>query len=117
MSKRLLCRVETKFHNSVNAKTRQTGVPFSEVARRYLARWVEGGELPPKAEESEATKDSQLPVVVGDALYRRILSKSRGSKVGYAEVVRRGLARWVETGEMPASSKKLAGRRGRPRGR
>ena len=45
-SKAIPVLVETEFHEQLKRKSKETGVPLSEVARRAWEVWLVTGELP-----------------------------------------------------------------------
>jgi uncharacterized protein (DUF111 family) len=45
-SKAIPILVEPEFHELLKRKSKETGVPLSEVARRAWKVWIETGELP-----------------------------------------------------------------------
>ena len=49
--------VEPEFHEQLKRKSEETGVPFSEVARRAWEIWLKTGELPklPKRKKDKPT--------------------------------------------------------------
>jgi uncharacterized protein (DUF111 family) len=49
--------VEPEFHEQLKRKSEETGVPFSEVARRAWEVWLKTGELPklPKSPKRSKT--------------------------------------------------------------
>jgi hypothetical protein len=55
-SKAIPVLVETEFHEQLKCKSRETGVPLAEVARRAWKVWLETGELPKLPDKPERGK-------------------------------------------------------------
>jgi len=45
-TKLIAIKLSPELHRRIKSKTKETGVPYSEVVRRALETWVETGELP-----------------------------------------------------------------------
>jgi hypothetical protein len=48
--------VEPEFREQLRRKTKESGIPFSEVARRAWEVWLQTGELPKLPERAERGK-------------------------------------------------------------
>ncbi len=55
-SKQMLVMVEPELYEKVKRKSRETGIPYSEVVRRALELWLETGELPKSPKTVERGK-------------------------------------------------------------
>jgi hypothetical protein len=56
-TRKLTILVDDDLYGKVKAKSDETGIPFSVVARRALEKWVVMGEIPPVIPRTE--EDSQ----------------------------------------------------------
>ncbi len=56
-------------------------------------------------------KSKQMLVMVEPEFYERVKQKSQETGVPYAEVVRRALEVWLETGELPKPPERKEGKR------
>ena len=52
-TRKLTILIDEDLYRKVKIKSRETGIPFSVVARRALVRWVRTGEVPPPPEIEE----------------------------------------------------------------